>query len=79
MPLLIDSTVWIDTDADLRIILDKEIRLTSRLSAFGELQYDTESKWEWKAGGAILINKWLSLVGQYYSEFGGGGGIQIRL
>lgn len=79
LPLLIDSTVWIDTDADLRIILDKEIRLTNRLSAFGELQYDTESKWEWKTGGAILINKWLSLVGQYYSEFGGGGGIQIRL
>lgn len=79
LPLLIDSTVWIDTDADLRIILDKEMHLTERLSAFGELQYDTESKWEWKAGGAIMINKWLSLVGQYYSEFGAGGGIEIRL
>lgn len=79
LPLLIDSTVWVDTDADIRIILDKEVHLTKRLSAFGELQYDTESKWEWKAGGAIMINKWLSLVGQYYSEFGGGGGIEIRL
>lgn len=79
LPLLIDSTVWIDTDADIRIILDKEIQLTERLSAFGELQYDTESKWEWKAGGEIMINKWLSLVGLYYSEFGGGGGIEIRL
>lgn len=79
LPLLIDSTVWIDTDADLRIILDKEIDLTERLSAFGELQFDTESKWEWKAGGAVMINKWLSLVGQYYSEFGAGGGIEIRL
>ena len=79
LPLLIDSTVWVDTDADFRIILDKEMQLTKRLSAFGELQYDTESKWEWKAGGAIMINKWLSLVGQYYSEFGGGGGIKISL
>ena len=79
LPLLIDSTVWIDTDADLRVILDKDIHVTQRLSIFGELQYDTESKWEWKAGGAIMINKWLSLVGQYYSEFGGGGGIEIRL
>jgi len=79
LPLLIDSTVWVDTDADFRIILDKEMHLTERLSAFGELQYDTESKWEWKAGGAIMINKWLSLVGQYYSEFGAGGGIEIRL
>lgn len=50
LPLLIDSTLWIDTDADLRIILDKEVQPTERLSAFGELQYDTESKWEWKAG-----------------------------
>jgi FtsP/CotA-like multicopper oxidase with cupredoxin domain len=79
LPLLIDSTVWVDTDADFRIILDKEMHLTERLSAFGELQYDTESKWEWKAGGAIMINKWLSLVGQYYSEFGAGSGIEIRL
>ena len=79
LPLLIDSTVWVDTDADVRVILDKEMHITERLSAFGELQYDTESKWEWKAGGAIMINKWLSLVGQYYSEFGGGGGIEIRL
>ncbi len=78
LPLLIDSTVWIDTDADLRVILDKEMHLTERLRAFGELQYDTESKWEWKAGGAIMINRWLSLVGQYYSEFGAGGGIEIR-
>ena len=79
LPLLIDSTVWIDTDADLRVILDKDMHITERLSAFGELQYDTESKWEWKAGGAIMINKWLSLVGQYYSEFGAGGGIELRL
>lgn len=79
LPLLIDSTLWVDTDADFRVILDKEMDLTDRLSAFGELQYDTESKWEWKAGGAIMINKWLSLVGQYYSEFGAGGGIEIRL
>jgi len=55
------------------------MQLTERLSTFGELQYDTESKWEWKAGGAIMINKWLSLVGQYHSEFGGGGGIKISL
>ncbi len=51
LPLLIDSTVRIDTDADLRIILDREVQPTERLSAFGELQYDTESRWEWKAVG----------------------------
>jgi len=73
LPLLIDSTVRIDTDADLRIILDREVQPTERLSAFGELQYDMESKWEWKAGSAIMINKWFSLVGQHYSEFGGRG------
>ena len=28
---------------------------------------------------AIMINKWFSLVGQYYSEFGGEGGMKISL
>jgi len=51
LPLRIDSTLWIDTDADFRIILDKEVQPTERLSAFREVQYDMESKWEWKAVG----------------------------
>ena len=68
LPLLIDSTVWIDIDADLRIILDK-IPLTERLSAFGELQYGPETNNRSGKRGALMINKWLSLVGQNYCEF----------
>ncbi len=78
LPFLVDGTAWIDTDGDLRVILDKEMQITNRVTAFGELQYDTESKWEWKAGGTFMINKNVSLIGQYYTEFGGGGGLLFR-
>ncbi len=78
LPFLIDGTAWIDTEAELRVTLEKEIHLTERLSTFGETHYDTESKWEWKAGGAIMMGKKISLVGQYHSEFGGGGGILVK-
>jgi hypothetical protein len=78
LPLLVDGTAWIDTDGDLRVILDKEMRITDRVTAFGELQYDTESEWEWKAGGTFMIGKNVSLIGQYYTEFGGGGGLLVQ-
>ena len=79
LPLLLDSTVRIDTGADLRIILDREVQPTERLSAFSG-----SSNMIRRAGGsgkpwAIMTNKWFSLVGQYYSELGGGGGIKISL
>ncbi|HKQ32802.1 MAG TPA: multicopper oxidase domain-containing protein, partial [Thermodesulfobacteriota bacterium] len=78
LPFLIDGTAWVDTDGDFRFILDKEMQITERVTAFGELQYDTESKWEWKAGGTFMIGKNVSLIGQYYTEFGGGGGLLIK-
>jgi hypothetical protein len=78
LPFLVDGTAWIDTDGDLRVILDKEMQITERVTAFGELQYDTENKWEWKAGGTFMIGKNVSLIGQYYTEFGGGGGLLFK-
>lgn len=78
LPFLVDSTAWVDTEGDFRFVFDKEMQLTERVTAFGELQYDTDTKWEWKAGGTFMLGKNVSLIGQYYTEFGGGGGFLFR-
>ncbi|MGI9534226.1 MAG: multicopper oxidase domain-containing protein, partial [Thermodesulfobacteriota bacterium] len=78
LPFLIDSTVWVDTDGDFRFIFDKEMQLTRYLTAFGELQFDTESKWEAEIGGAIFLHKNYSLIAKWHNEFGPGVGVLIR-
>lgn len=78
LPLLVESRFWLDSEGDIRLTLDKELQLTDRLVAFGEYQYDTESKEEWAAGAGWILNKRLSIIGQYHSEYRGGTGIQIR-
>ena len=77
LPFLIDGTAWVDTEGDFRFIFDKEMRLTKHLTAFGELQYDTESKWEAEVGGALVLHKNLSLVVNWHNEFGAGIGALI--
>ena len=74
LPLLIQTTGWADTEGEFRVAVAKELPLTSRLSAFGEVEYDTRTKYEWQAGAIYMINKNLSLIGSYHSDFGAGGG-----
>jgi hypothetical protein len=78
LPLLFESALWVDTEGDVRLTVDKEIQLTDRLYAFGEFQYDTESKEEWSAGAGWTLSRHFSIVGQYHSEYKGGAGINIR-
>jgi FtsP/CotA-like multicopper oxidase with cupredoxin domain len=78
LPLLIESAVWIDTEGDGRLSLDREIQLTDRLHAFGEFQYDTESKEEWAAGAGWTFGKYFSIRALYHSEYKAGAGIHIR-
>jgi hypothetical protein len=78
LPMNIEFVTWIDTNADFRFTADKTLVLTPRLMAFGEAQYDTETKWEGHAGLAYTINKSTCLVGQWDSDFGVGGGVRIR-
>jgi FtsP/CotA-like multicopper oxidase with cupredoxin domain len=79
IPLNLESTVWVDTDGDFRFSLDKEVQLTDRLSLFGEVEYDTDSKWEGMAGTGWAINKMFSIIVQWHSEFLWGAGLQIRM
>ncbi len=78
MPLNIDTTAWVDTDGGARVIADKEFALTPRLSLIGEVKYDTHDKWEGKAGISYIVTRNFSLLGQWHSEYGWGGGLQVR-
>jgi FtsP/CotA-like multicopper oxidase with cupredoxin domain len=78
LPFLFESSFWVDTEGDVRLTVDKEIQLTDRLYAFGEFQYDTESKEEWLAGAGWTLSKHFSIIVQHHSEYNGGIGINIR-
>ena len=78
LPLLVWSSVSLDSEGDARITLAKEFQLTSRLSAFGRVEYDTNTEWEWTAGADYTLSRTTSIITQYHSEYGLGAGIQIR-
>ncbi|MBC8319071.1 MAG: multicopper oxidase domain-containing protein [Desulfobulbaceae bacterium] len=78
LPFLIEATGWVDTEGESRVSLEKSIDLTSRLSVSGESQYDTEESWEWAVALEWTVNKHLSLIGKYHSEYDAGIGLNIR-
>jgi hypothetical protein len=77
LPLNFESMVWMDTEGGARIALGKEFALTPRLALTGEVQYDTHDLWEGKAGLSYILTKNLSLLGQWHSEYGWGGGLRV--
>lgn len=78
LPFMFESSVWIDTDGDVRLSVENNIQLTDRLYAFGELQYDTESKGEWLAGAGWKLGRHFSIIGQCHSEYKCGAGVNMR-
>ncbi len=78
LPLMFESTVWLDTEGDARISLENELQLTARLYVTGEFQYDSESKEEWAIGAGWTINKYFSAMLKHHSEYDFGAGIHIR-
>lgn len=78
LPYLIRSSVQIDSEGDLRLGLGKSLLITDRLGVFASVQYDTGSKWEWTTGAEWMLNKQFSLIAQYHSDYGPGGGLQFR-
>ena len=77
LPYNFDSEWRLDTSAELRLTLSKNIQLTNKLDIFGEVEYDTESQEEWVMGVNYSWKKYLSVVTQYHSDFGIGAGIKI--
>jgi CopA family copper-resistance protein len=78
LPLNLESRAWIDTDGGGRFNLGKSFELTPRLALFGEAEFDTHDKWEGKASFSYMLHRYFSLVGLWHSEYGFGGGLQIR-
>jgi FtsP/CotA-like multicopper oxidase with cupredoxin domain len=78
LPFNVESMAWLDTDLGGRFRIEKTFELTPRLELFGEAQYDTHDKWEGRAGLSYTINKNLSAVGHWHSDYGWGGGLEVR-
>ena len=78
LPLNIESHVWTDTDGGARVNLEKKVELTPRLALFGEARYDTHDLWEGHAGLSYMLGKSSSLIAQWHSDYGWGGGLQWR-
>ena len=78
LPYFVESSLTIDSEGDARVGLAKEFQLTPRLSAFGDVEYDTNTNLEWQAGASYLLNKTFSLTGSYHNEHGWGAGVNVR-
>ncbi|HVA67091.1 MAG TPA: multicopper oxidase domain-containing protein [Elusimicrobiota bacterium] len=78
LPFLIESRLWLDSDGGARFNLSKSIQLTPRLSAFGEMEYDTHDRWENRAGLEFVLSEDFSLIGQWNSDYGIGAGVRMR-
>jgi hypothetical protein len=75
LPLNIASRVWVDTDGEFQFAVGKHLELTPRLAVFSEAEYDTGEQWEIRGGASCLLTKHFSLIGQWHSRFGWGGGL----
>jgi len=76
LPLNIASRVWVDTAGEFQFAVGRHLELTPRLAIFSEAEYDTGEQWEIRAGANYLLTKHFSLIGQWHSEFGWGGGLR---
>lgn len=76
LPLNIGSRVWVDTAGEFQFAVDKHLELTPRIAIFSEAEYDTGEEWEVRAGTSYMMTKSFSLLGQWHSRFGWGGGLR---
>ncbi len=78
LPLRINSMIWVDTDGGARFRIMKDIPLTPRLILGGEVRYDTHEYWEERVHLDYMLNKNLSILGQWHSDYGWGAGLRVR-
>jgi FtsP/CotA-like multicopper oxidase with cupredoxin domain len=78
LPLNFEGALRVDTQGDVRFVLEREVHATSRLSLFGEVEYDTGTQWEGSAGAAWTLTKHFDIRAQYHSEYGLGAGMTVR-
>jgi len=78
LPFLIHSELSLDSEGDARLMLAKELQLTSRLAAFATGEYDTGSQWQWSGGVEFTLGKRTALISRYHSDYGFGAGMSLR-
>ncbi|WP_066855695.1 multicopper oxidase domain-containing protein [Halodesulfovibrio spirochaetisodalis] len=78
LPFNIDSRTWVDTEGGARCTLEKTFQLTPRLAIKGEAQFDTHDYWEGIIGAYYIISDQFSLMAQWHSDYGWGGGFQVQ-
>jgi len=78
LPLLAKLTFTADSEGDFRAGLAKNFQLTSRLSAFGTVEYDTGTDWQWQAGAHYTLTRNWGLILTRDSDYGTGAGLAFR-
>ncbi len=78
LPYLLWASLSLDSAADARFALAKNLQLSPRLSAFAKAEFDTATSWAWAAGLEYTLSESLSLASQYSSDYGLGGGLVLR-
>jgi hypothetical protein len=75
---MFESSLALDSKGEFRVGIGKEFQLTPRLSVHGDLEYDTNTEWEYDLGVSFLLNKQFSLTTAYSSDHGWGAGLGFR-
>ena len=78
MPLNVELDSFVGSDGRVRVVAAKSFQLTPRLALNGQGQYDSGGKWEYQTGLAYTLSKSASLRFRWHSDFGAGGGLQVR-
>ena len=78
LPLFVDSFTSVDSEGDFRFGIGKEFQLTDRWSLSADVEYDTNTEWEWEVSSELRLTKEFSLAAMYHSEHDWGLGIKFR-
>lgn len=78
LPLDVECRAWADTDAGGRVGLEKHLDILPRLSLAGHVEYDTHDYWEGRVSLSYRLNRYISILGQWHSDYGWGGGMDMR-
>ncbi|WP_197281946.1 multicopper oxidase domain-containing protein [Dethiosulfatarculus sandiegensis] len=77
LPLNIETSAWLDSDAGFRVGMQKDWRLTPRLGLMTGALYDSHERWEGSLGLSYMLNGNLSLVARWHSDFAWGVGVKL--
>jgi FtsP/CotA-like multicopper oxidase with cupredoxin domain len=78
LPGMFMATATVDSEGAFRFGLSKGLQITERLGTFARLEYDTNSEWDWSTGATWTLSRRVSLIAEYDSDHGFGGGLQFR-